>query len=370
SVTLSATPSGGLPPYEFLWSNGETSQSITVSPTEATNFFVSVLSSGCDGNTDSVFVDVIDATDISCKVKKCKKGRRGKDDKTQMCEEKKDGFLATKCVKKKDVQKKLDSGKFTLGVCAVPDKVTMCHTNNKGPHEHCVKFKDVDKKLAKGDYTLGPCGIIPPISGGCECDGGIVELVVSHSSGAGEIITVNEGSVIDNLDGTYTITNSGKKLKASTELDDGVAIASVHTSCSKSIGVGDLFGDFTLVSFTDKNGNICAEGGHVKISKSIDLSQKTDLKSALTLQNGDNTLDVQIFPNPFNDQTNIVVNRADPGQEIEISIYDISGQKVYQSIHQTGELVQLGSQLYPGMSFVRVIKGNHIANLKIVKYDY
>ncbi|MBL4862910.1 MAG: choice-of-anchor L domain-containing protein, partial [Crocinitomicaceae bacterium] len=41
-VTLTATPSGGAPPYTFLWGTGETTQAITVSPNATTTYSVTI----------------------------------------------------------------------------------------------------------------------------------------------------------------------------------------------------------------------------------------------------------------------------------------------------------------------------------------
>ncbi len=57
-VTLTANPSGGSPPYTYLWSTGETTQSITVTPTVTTTFTVSV-TDDCLNETASNSFEVI-----------------------------------------------------------------------------------------------------------------------------------------------------------------------------------------------------------------------------------------------------------------------------------------------------------------------
>lgn len=64
-VQLTATPSGGYPDYTYLWSNGETTQTITVSPAVTTTYTV-VVSDQCDDLESPVTVTVtIPGTEIT-----------------------------------------------------------------------------------------------------------------------------------------------------------------------------------------------------------------------------------------------------------------------------------------------------------------
>ncbi|MBW8050207.1 MAG: PKD domain-containing protein [Cytophagales bacterium] len=57
---LSAVASGGDPPYSYLWSNGETTQDITVCPTITTTYTIAVSdTTGCS-SSDDVTVNVVD----------------------------------------------------------------------------------------------------------------------------------------------------------------------------------------------------------------------------------------------------------------------------------------------------------------------
>ena len=78
---------------------------------------------------------------------------------------------------------------------------------------------------------------------------GIKSLTLLYSGGAGADITVDHGVVKDNGDGTYTITpEDGKeKLKSNTKIYiDGIEYVKIHTSCSKPLDVGDVYGLFTV----------------------------------------------------------------------------------------------------------------------------
>lgn len=60
SATLTAMPDGGSPPYSYLWSTNDTTQSITVSPTVTTHYSVTVTDGENCTAIDSVTVNVID----------------------------------------------------------------------------------------------------------------------------------------------------------------------------------------------------------------------------------------------------------------------------------------------------------------------
>ena len=96
---------------------------------------------------------------------------------------------------------------------------------------------------------LGGAGANITLDEGGKCKG-ITSMTLSYIGGAGADITVDEGIGVDNGDGTYTITpEPGKsKLSSNTEIYiDGVLHTEIHTSCSKPIDVGDVYGDFTIV---------------------------------------------------------------------------------------------------------------------------
>ena len=59
-TNLTAIATGALPPYNFIWSDGETTQTITVCPEDTTTFTVVADASGCLSSEDSVIINVLD----------------------------------------------------------------------------------------------------------------------------------------------------------------------------------------------------------------------------------------------------------------------------------------------------------------------
>lgn len=129
---LTASANYGSPPYNYLWSTGETTQTITVCPTTETSYTVTVTDSeGCT-STDDVTVDVIDV----------------------------------RCGKKLN-------------------KVEVCHIppgNPDNAHTICISPNAVETHLAHGDH-LGACGIEP-------CDGLYPDNI--GGSGARQVVQGDE----------------------------------------------------------------------------------------------------------------------------------------------------------------------------------
>ena len=105
-VTLTAIPSGGVSPYSYKWSTGETTASINACPTSTTTYSVTITDDiGCTTVAESV----VHVEDIRC-------GR---------------------------------------------GKVIICHHSGRSSKDECVPVSDVPLYLANGDQ-LGSCELIDP----------------------------------------------------------------------------------------------------------------------------------------------------------------------------------------------------------------
>ncbi|MDD3742840.1 MAG: T9SS type A sorting domain-containing protein [Lentimicrobiaceae bacterium] len=58
-IELSPVVTGGIPPYSYTWSNGDTSPSITVSPADTTTYIVGVLDSEMNFMMDEITINVL-----------------------------------------------------------------------------------------------------------------------------------------------------------------------------------------------------------------------------------------------------------------------------------------------------------------------
>ncbi|MEX0966794.1 MAG: T9SS type A sorting domain-containing protein [Bacteroidia bacterium] len=226
---ITSTVSGGVPPYQYSWTNApDTTPDIVVSPNSTTVYTLTV-------------TDALNRTDV-----------------------------AAHTVTVHDIS-------------ASNGKVYMCN-NKKKPKTKKVNLSSVSTKLGQG-YTLGSCGtsidldagscgeIVPPTDyGPCDCDGRIKELTLVYSGPDNVTINVyslqgqtpTSGSVFTGvMNGDTIITKSSdaglSRFGPNTRFEiEGYSSLNqeIHTSCSQEI-LGKHFGVFYVLGHVDFNNNKC-----------------------------------------------------------------------------------------------------------------
>ncbi len=96
-ATLASVRTGGTAPFTYLWSNNATSTSISVCPTVATNYSVSITDANACVVSDAAQVNVVNVVCSGNKVKVCRNG-------------------TNRCIKQSQVPSYLNNG-YTLGAC-------------------------------------------------------------------------------------------------------------------------------------------------------------------------------------------------------------------------------------------------------------
>jgi hypothetical protein len=303
---ITTTTTGGTAAYSYLWSNGETTDFIYVRPDSTTSYTVVVTDyHGCTATATTVVV-VVDVLCPSSKTSKSSKASKASKVEIVLCK--------TKVKSNKSQSSKASAGSGPKEVCVKASQVSALLNPSVGSKSSAKSQKSI--------YRLGPCDFSgsfdnddcgEPVWYECGCDGGLASLTVSYSGGAGQVVSAgNKHAVADNGDGTYTITavssksskasKSGSgcnKLKSSITLTGG---ASIHTSCSQPIGPGMVFGDYTVVSFTDCDGNYCQKQVTDKLLVVDPASVNTDANAAVAAVNG---VTFEAMPNPFATSTTI-----------------------------------------------------------------
>jgi hypothetical protein len=181
SITITAIPSGSNSPYQYLWSNGATTPSITVSPSTTQNYTVTIIDkNGCS----AIATTTINVYDVSC----------SKSDKVLIC--------------------KLPPG------------------NTSKSQELCIAASAVNAHLATGSY-LGSC-LIPAISKNIAQNTKVIETLFSvsiHPNPAKSVFVIHSSTKNPAIINVYDVSGRllekislipGQKLTAGENYEPGV----------------------------------------------------------------------------------------------------------------------------------------------------
>lgn len=130
-----------------------------------------------------------------------------------------------------------------------------------------------DYMVVSGSSDAGPlCPLpmdCPPPDGPCgECEGKVTELTLRYTGPAATIRVdqKKDGTVFEDFvdsNGLFSFSGTDKNGTLGTEISlfvDGNLATEIHTSCSKPIGPGMVFGDFEVVAGASlKGGPLCPE---------------------------------------------------------------------------------------------------------------
>ncbi len=203
----------------------------------------------------------------------------------------------------------------------------------------------------------------------CDCKGGLVEVTFSY---AGTYTpSTNSGSVTNNGDGTYTITDNGVKLEKNLEIYVGSSTAEVHTSCSRDILGVTFAGGVTVVKHVDKDGNVCQiDSGTSRTANANrgagDRSEDeiTDVRDELNVTG----FNVKTWPIPSDNAFNIKVATDNNRDRISIQVLDISGKTVHMDTFDANSIYKFGEKLQSGIYFVKLNQAGNQEIKRVVKY--
>ncbi len=121
---------------------------------------------------------------------------------------------------------------------------------------------EIEAKIFKYNYCQGSyCDketikftITDVLAPDCACEGGMTEVTFTYSGGGS--ITTNTGSITNNGDGTYTVSDNGLKLDKNLEIvTNGCNTAQIHTSCSQDVLGVTFTGGVQVIGYVDTDGN-------------------------------------------------------------------------------------------------------------------
>lgn len=177
---------------------------------------------------------------------------------------------------------------------------------------------------------------------------------------------------IDNGNGITEFTSNNRWFSL---VNAGVSAPNTIYTIRVAIGVNSFFYPYGAACTVQTPGVMMAENTGI---------QESTLNEAIVLQNSishdtetnsvafDGTVvpfEFRAFPNPTSDQFQLVILNADKNHAVEVSILDATGALVF-GLHTNSELLsneRLGSNLSPGIYFVRVQSNEQSQVLRIVK---
>lgn len=210
----------------------------------------------------------------------------------------------------------------SVGASTSPD----CNQNGTCPDTVAVD------PLAPGDSFLDAdfC-FTPPCS---ECDGKVTQLTLQNNGPTADIVVTQKGGKkqpdivvfagnVPNggqftFDGEDKNGTFGKEIK----IFVGSTETKIHTSCSRPIGPGSVFGDFLVIeAFSRHGGLICPDGDG---DGEFDCRDAKPITSLSLIWNGPGPVDIvseggEVFSNIANGDL-IVLNTAGLGNDVDVSI--------------------------------------------------
>jgi len=211
---------------------------------------------------------------------------------------------------------------------------TKIHTSCSKPIGPGIIFGDftiIEGYSRKGGFLCPLPPSQPPEDDCSKCEGKVTQLTLLYNGTTEALITVEqkkEGKIFDETvksDEEFTIKGRDKHGTLGTEISiyiEGVLNTKIHTSCSKPIGPGLVFGDFTIIEgYSHKGGLLCEVSSGSKTGKSQSNDHHittTQPKQFILFQN---------YANPFNPSTEI---RFQLGEDryVVLKIFNALGQEV------------------------------------------
>jgi len=86
----------------------------------------------------------------------------------------------------------------------------------------------------------------------------------------------------------------------------------------------------------------------------------------VTTESTSNTLKISSFPNPSSSEFELNT-QGGSNEKIAVSAMDVHGRIVFQTTGTTNKIYKLGNNFMPGLYIIKVIQGNNIQTLKVIK---
>ena len=201
-----------------------------------------------------------------------------------------------------------------------------------------------------------------------------------------EVTAWDNTAKINNID-YYTVSDaSGKKstvgitvnqpaniLEASaaavSKNNEGKTVIKVTASggAEPYIGTGAFNVDPGTYNYTVQDANGCASTASVTVSSSNDrIGDMNSLNNNLEVANTTKDLKISSYPNPTNTEFKLLVEGGTK-EKVNIIVLSVDGRMVHQVSGVSNQTYRFGSSYLPGIYIVKVMQGNILKMIKVVK---
>ena len=139
-----------------------------------------------------------------------------------------------------------------------------------------------------------------------------------------------------------------------------------------TVRVKDARGAISSMTVKILSSNVSCTGktvtAEVPASNSVQgIEQKSAVAEEIASSVKINGLDLQAYPNPTTTEFTLVVNSDNNNEDIIVNVMNINGQRVYQGKTRAFKKINFGNDFISGVYIVKVLQGNTMQTLKLVK---
>ncbi|QEC68464.1 T9SS type A sorting domain-containing protein [Panacibacter ginsenosidivorans] len=239
------------------------------------------------------------------------------------------------------------------GACENDGAITLGFSGGSGPYLFCInggvsQSSNVFNNLPAGIYTVQVRDSRNCIASAIATIGKASEMHLKADTTA---ISCKGGS-----DGTITITTIGGVAPYQYSID------------GKPFITRNIFGNVKagIHTITVTDSKACIATIDVKMMPGTEDCSNSGPDLSIVFNPNDSLFKAMILPNPSPSAFTLITN-GNSTERIDILVVDMTGKVVYKTSGSASQQYRFGSDFASGMYIVRILKGVHIENIKIIK---
>lgn len=244
------------------------------------------------------------------------------------------------------------AGKTTATISATGGTGAYKYKLNSGSYQSSGNFSN----LSAGSYTA-------TVKDARNCTSTKTFTITQPAQGSFKLtlVTKTNLSCVNKNDGTITVSGAGGTLPYTFKRNySSYSSNNVFTNLNPgnyTITGKDAAGVTSTVAVTILNSQVsCTTTRGIVQEETISMTEEIVIKG----------LEINAFPNPSKDHFSLIV-KSDKEENINVVVMNLNGQKVYETNCSVNKKVVFGDGFVSGIYFVRVMQGNKIEVVKLIK---